>query len=289
MKQVVYNARLKVTMDRRAKLFGEKAIYYRFQRLPAVKLDRYAEACLETVLKHSVDARNIYSQIVKWWGLPGCQPVIDEFAKRTPDTRAWLSHVATVKNRTMSDFPSVLVDACLKYQGDADFEKVLHYTGYLILKGFNRKIDLDNQTLKVLPSQARYLARAIFFYSLFEYLQTNPLKSNPNHVMLGKMLYEFYQVMTGNPTTRKERQLKQEVVSTLRHEGLNLCHDDKLLKDAEQWYKSRVNPGTIEAYLQELADLDIHGEKPKYLDRGRIENNVAPCDEATGYPRKWRK
>lgn len=274
MKQVAYNARLKATMDRRAKLFSEAAIYYRFKRLPAVKLERYAEACLETVLRHSEDARNIYLQIIKCWGLPGCQLVIDEFAKRTPDTRAWLLSVATVKNQTMPDFPSVLVDACLKYQSDADFEKVSLYTGHLILIGFNRKIDLDNHTPKVLPSQAPYLARAIFFYSLFEYLQTNPQKSNPNHVMLGKMLYEFYQVVTDNHTTRKERQLKQNVISTLRHEGFTLCHDETMLTVAELWYKARVLSNT----LREAADKE-------FLDPIDLSKRIAVCDNATGYPR----
>lgn len=307
MKQVAYNVRLKAKIDRRARLLSEAAIYYPFERLPAVRLDTYAGACLETVLKHSEDARIIYSKIVKCWELPSCQPVIDEFVKHTPNTRAWLSKVAkaTVKNQTMPDFPNALVGACLKHQDNADFAKVLRYAGYLILVGFNRKIDLDNQTPKILPSQAAYLARAISFYSLFEYLQTNPLKPNPDHVMLGKMLYEFYQVMAGNPTTRKERQLKHEVVSTLRRRGYSLCHDDKMLKDAEQWYKCRVDPGTIEQYLsdesnridkqaeklspQEVEQYYQNERKLTYPERSNMEKAIAPCDEATGYPRKWRK
>ena len=101
--------------------------------------------------------------------------------------------------------------------------------------------------------------------------------------MLGKTLCEFYQVMTGSPTTRAERRLKQQVVGTLRSIGYGLCHDEKMLKDAEQWYKCRVNPGTIEAYLDELVQDDT------YLDRSNIETAIAPCDEATVYPRKWRK
>lgn len=98
----------------------------------------------------------------------------------------------------------------------------------------------------------------------------------------------FCRTLSSNPTTRMSRQVRRQIVRTLRW-NFNLHHYSKLLDDAEKWYKSRVNPGTIEDYLQELADLDIEGEKPIYPDRGRIENDIAPCDEAIGYPRQWRK
>ena len=40
---------------------------------------------------------------------------------------------------------------------------------------------------------------------------------------------------------------------------------------------------SLEAYRDELAKDD------KYLERSNIEAAIAPYDEATGYPRKWRK
>jgi len=90
MKQITYDVRRKAKIDERARLLGQTAIYYPFVRLPAVKLDFYAGACLEIVLKYSEDARILYSEIVECWGLPGCQPLIDELAKHTPDYRAWV-------------------------------------------------------------------------------------------------------------------------------------------------------------------------------------------------------
>ena len=50
-----------------------------------------------------------------------------------------------------------------------------------------------------------------------------------------------------------------------------------------QWYKCRVDPGIIEAYRDELVKDD------NYLERSNIETAIAPYDETTGYPRKWRK
>ncbi len=78
-----------------------------------------------------------------------------------------------------------------------------------------------------------------------------------------------------------------------------------MLKDADLWYKCRVSPGTIEQYIsdesnridkeadqlsdQELEPYYHNRRRLVYPDRARIENDIAPCDEATGYPRKWRK
>lgn len=277
MKQESYNSKLKVKIDGRARILGQTAIYHPFTRLPAIKLDYYAMACLEIVLEHSQDARSIYSEVVKSWELPGCQPVIDEFAKHTSDVRVWYSEVAeaAVKHHSMPDFPKALEDACIKYQDDTDFRKLLNYSGSLILIGFNRKNDLENQTPKVLPSRALYLARAISFYSICEYLHTNPLKNpNPENLVLGGELYDFSQILTSNHTNREDRRLKQEIISKLRDRGFSLCHDETISAKAELWHKARVVSNT----LREAADKES-------LDPIDLSKRIAICDDATGYPR----
>lgn len=283
----MYDVRRKIKIDQRARAISEaNALYYPFERLPEVRLQYYAYACLETALVQSEDVRNIFELVVNSWGLPGCQPIIDEFAKHSPETRTYFGDIAKAakNNQPMPESPRAAIEAILKYQDEDDFRRVLDYHAYLIVFGFNRKIDLENRTPKVWPSEAPYLVRAISFYSLMEHLQANPRKDkNPDHIELGKQVAEFYQVSSANPTNREGRRLRHEVVSAARSNGFILCHNTKMLKDAEQWYKCRVNPGTIEAYLDEVAKAD------KYLERSNIETTIAPCDEATGYPRKWRK
>ena len=73
------------------------------------------------------------------------------------------------------------------------------------------------------------------------------------------------------------------LIKAFKHDSFVLRHDTKLLKDADQWYKCRVNPGSIETYRNELA------KNNEYPERSNIETAIAPCDEATGYPRQWRK
>ena len=103
-------------------------------------------------------------------------------------------------------------------------------------------------------------------------------------VQVGDNLYYPDDTMLCNPSTRTERSIKSVLVKAFKHDGFVLRHDTKLLKEADKWYKCRVNPGTIEAYLDELAKVNIDAD----LDRGNLENAIAPCDRATGYPRKWR-
>ncbi len=259
------------------------AIYWPFKRLPELRLEAYAEACLEIALRYSEDARAIYTRVVQSWELPGCQVLIDGFRKHKGAYRAYQRDRAraVVRNQPLPDLPDGCKDVILKAESNADASKLGKYVGYLILVGFNRRADLENKNPKVLQGRSSYLAQSIVSASLLDFLEIWPELKGPR-IMPDTELAEFRwfcHTLTGRATTRPSRQIRR----TLRRHGFNLHHYQTIADGAEKWYKSRVNPGTIEAYLAELGTQGI------YLDRGRIENDIAPCDEATGYPRKWRK
>ena len=270
-------------------------IYWPFKRLPGVKLAAYAFACVESALKYSEEAQAIYARIVQSWDSSGCQALIDEMARPKGDTSTWLCSLDEALNgdKPLLDWPTAWTDAFATARDNADFCTLWKCAGYFVLMSFNRKGDLDNRAPKVIPfapGKDPYLAMTAVLYSLIDYLAMHPEVEGPrawSDESLSTYI-RFNHAMASSFTTRKQREKKAAIVQTLRVEGYGLCHRWKLSEDADKWYKCRVNPGSIEAYLTELADLDVHGEKPKFPDRGRIENDIAPCDEATGYPRKWR-
>ncbi|MFC2033595.1 hypothetical protein ACFLUB_03675 [Chloroflexota bacterium] len=150
--------------------------------------------------------------------------------------------------------------------------------------GFNRKEDRKDQLHKVLAEKAPYLFGAILVRTIAEACKIR--LSDWSKYRTDDIEY----IMTGkDPTTRMERdyvRLKKKEVREIYEKCLKWVfrHDGKLLKGADQWYKCRVNPGTIEAYLNEAAPLSETG-----LERSNVQTAIAPYDEATGYPRKWRK
>ena len=274
------------------RLWLPDGIYWPFKRLPESKLDTYAIACVETALKYSEDAQQIYAAIIQSWELPECQVLIGDYVQAKQDTRTYLSnqYKAVIRNQPLPSWPNAWIEVIAKHKDNTDFHKLLKYVADFVLTAFNRKQDVENQAPKVLPRESPYLGKALVFSSLLDYLSEKPELRGPRVIPDNELTQFrwFCRTLSSNPTTRMSRQVRRQIVRTLRR-NFNLHHYSKLLGDAEKWYKSRVNPGTIEDYLQELADLDIEGEKPIYPDRGRIENDIAPCDEATGYPRQWRK
>lgn len=263
------------------------AIYWPFERLPESKLDAYAMACVEAALRYSEDAQQIYVRIVLSWELPGGQTLIGDFVRCKQDTRVYLRDRAraVVRNDCLPAYPDSWLETIGKAESNTDFHRLLKYVVYFILVGFNSKADIENQTLKVLPAKSPYLAQAISFCSVFDYLQIRPELKGPRVIPdseLTKFKW-FCRTLTSNPTTRMSRQVRRRIIRTLRSKGFDLHHYQTILDHADQWYKCRVNPGTITAYLSELTDQHI------ILERGRVSNNLAPFDEAIGYPRQWRK
>jgi len=261
------------------------AIYWPFERLPDSKLEAYAGACLETALKSSAEAGDIYTKIVLSCELPGCQKFIEDLAQCKQNHRAWLRNraEAVVRNEPPPDYPNEWVE--VKHRDNADFYELNKYVADLIRVGFNRKVDLENQIPKVIPRKSPYVVRAIFSYSLSDYLKMRPELKGPR-VISDTELTEFrwfLNILASNPTTKMSRQVRRQIVRTLRKNDFTLHHYQAIVDGAEKWYKCRINPGSIEAYRDELA------KDNKYLERSNIETAIAPYDEATGYPRKWRK
>ncbi len=122
-------------------------------------------------------------------------------------------------------------------------------------------------------------------------------------------LYDINVVMRDRPTAGIGRKIYRNFADTYQSLKFMLKHDAKLLKDADQWYKCRVDPGSIEQYISDESEriirqadqlssqkLEEHYHESKinkridrYPERSNIETAIAPCDEATGYPRKWRE
>jgi len=294
----VYNQRLKARIDERATRGSRGSLLSReTHHWPLESLEfAYAVACVEIVLLHSDKANTIYNEIREAWELPGCRDLIGGFKDCLPVTNDWQAKAlkAREKGEPIPDCPDEWLDTYFKhapayFEGEAhniDWEYLLNKIKELILVGFNRQIDQDNETWKVIPYTSPYLAGVIILRSQAEYCKVkleNLNKYRPTRI--DSQLYDLNTIMADKPTAGTERQIYRKLVKVYQDYGFTLKHDAKLLKDADQWYKCRVNPGSIEAYLDELANLDL----PIYLERSNIETAIAPYDEATGYPRKWRE
>jgi len=248
----------------------------------------YAVACLETVLKHSEKVGDIYLEIVyRCWNSPGCQAVINEAIKqhyKDWETRSYRAKVinAIDHKNPIPPWPETWASTAEEHKENADFIYLISRIHDFILRGFNRSEDLANEAPKVKTDSAPFLVAAITFRSMVDYCEIEPSYWNTYQTLrAGKDTYNLQRIMSENPSIRLERRIKRNIIKTYKREGCTLCHDEKMLADAEHWYKSRVNPGTIEKYIKELSRFE------KYPDRSNIETMIAPCDAATGYPRKW--
>jgi len=254
------------------------AIYWSFEQLPESKLNAYAMACVETALRYSQDARTIYAKIVQSWELPGCQVFIGDLVECKADTRAYQRSLANVdvRNQPLPSWPSKWNDVIAKAEGNTDLSKLRSYAGYLIVKAFNRKIDLDNHELKVLPSESPYLGKALVFYSLLDYLQIWPDLRGPR-VFSDSELTEFRwfcRTMASNPTTRMSRQVRRQIMRTLRKKGFTLHHYQTILDGAEMWYRARV-----------LCNIAREAADYYHIDPVDLSKRIEPYDDATGWPR----
>jgi len=254
------------------------AIYWPFKRLPESKLEAYAATCVETALMFSEDARQIYTGIVQSWELLGCQALIGDFAQCKQDTRTYLCNraKAAVENESLPRWPDSWNDVISKAEGNTDFHKLLKYVASFILGAFNRKIDLDNHALKVLPRESPYLGKAVVFYSLLDYLSEKPELRGPR-VISGTELTEFHwfcRTLASNPTTRMSRQVRRQIVRTLRKNDFTLHHDQTIVDGAEMWYRARVSCDTA----REAADY-------YHIDPVDLSKRIEPYDDATGWPR----
>lgn len=254
------------------------AIYWPFERLPELKLEAYAMACIEIALRFSKDARAIYAKVVQSWELPGCQTLIGDFVQCKQNTRNWLHDraKAVVKNKPLADWPNAWIEVIMKFKDNTDFHELLMHVHDFIILGFNRKVDLENQAPKLLPRNSLYLVRAIHDSSLLDYLAEKPELRGPRVMPNGKVakFHWFCHTLTNNSTARKERERKHTIVQTLRHEQFTLSHYQTMLDGAEMWYRARVFYNTA----REAANY-------YNIDAVDLSKRIEPYDDATGWPR----
>lgn len=265
-----------------------RALHYPSMDCSDIQLQAYAMACFNSVLMHSEEVQLIFDLMIRTWQLPGCQKLMQTYHKRQPETREWYRELARsiIQKHPKPEYPAACIEDIKNAGADIQLNKIIRCLDAIVKLGFNRKSDLDNRILKIRPETSPYLVEAIFSSSIMYHLVISGIEYKRDTVLTDdelKQLRAFSKLLESDPTTRIEMKNKHVIVQTLKGSGFTLCHNEKISEYAEQWYKSRVNPGTIEAYVDELAKSGI------LLDRGRIGNNIAICDQATGYPRKWRK
>lgn len=255
---------------------GDKTYYSQPEVLPFL----YAMACVQVALELNPAIRPLYTEIIRAWALPGCQLAIQDFRKNLQGKSESLKGKAPGLNYLFS-----LIDKERSKFGDRqDFTYLLDRFFEFIKVGFNRAIDRANEKLKVVPSlKLPWLFLAVSTWTLADYLGIKLENWNKYRPLVrnGKV-YDTDSSMSRKPppTAGPEREVYREVTRVMKWYGKQV-RDKTLLKNANQWYKCRVDPGTIEAYLNSLAGLDE--ENPKYLDQGRVSNDIRPFDLATGH------
>jgi hypothetical protein len=144
-----------------------------------------------------------------------------------------------------------------------------------VFNSFNRGKDKDELRPKVtlmttpFSKGSPYLRSAIEFRTL-----TNVYAFDPEKYIDP----EAEEVMTSQKDTRVKRKLTKFFSNKSLWE---MSHKEDLIHTAEMWYKCRVKPGTIEAYLnEESTTIDPH-----YIDSPQVSREIEEYDNALGYPR----
>ena len=264
------NPKARTYLDRRVdSLVAGKSYICAWYLLDYV-IDAYPEIC-----EH-------FGQIVELLGSPGCQSLRDD----------WLDHLIGEKNIGIPE------DVQNKYSENVDLIKYMTAIDTFVFNSFNRGKDKDELRPKVtlmttpFSKGSPYLRSAIEFRTL-----TNVYAFDPEKYIDP----EAEEVMTSQKDTRVKRKLTKFFSNKSLWE---MSHKEDLIHTAEMWYKCRVKPGTIVQYIsdeskridQEAANLSdeqlesLYRTKKQipYPERSNMENDIAPFDEATGYPRKWR-
>lgn len=249
-----------------------------------------ARELVRHALRFSGTARSLYSDVVECWEKPGCQAIALEALRQRPATQRWADECmrAYKYDDAIPSPPSEWEAALEKGSGDPDFAHLTDCIYRFIHHAFNRQIDIENGELKVQPENAPEFVGWLYVQSLMDHvgITSAALDRWPKvrHEGTGQV-DDLQSIMAGHlkaPPTRHERKLKHDIVSGLKGQHSHLRHVAKHTDRTLHWYKCRVDPGTVELYLQEL------GEEGKYPDRANIVNCIADIDTLTGWPRRWR-
>lgn len=244
----------------------------------------YAWAVLRIALLHASEQTTAaYIKFRDSYALPDCEYALNNFKDFWIDLRGDVNKFTEFANEMIQD----------EYKGDAkqltckagaDWQTFFNNATEFFKVAFNRQVDQDNQAWAILPNdKSGVLFNAAMIFALAEHLEIDtadwdkyrPVKRN------GKVI-DTEDIMQNKPTNRIHRELTGFLKDVFGENSL--IHDDLLLERADQWYKCRVSPGSIEAYLNEVAKTT-----EKDLDQGRVSNDLIPYDQAVGYLRQRHK
>ncbi len=290
-----YSPKLKAIADARAtehRILTDASHYWSQKSLPFAR----AVACTQIVLDYG-KADALYREAKESWGRPDCLVAMNDFLTDLLDTNTWAARVHKVKQLYDLGYGGLPESECTgwdwiaeKHKDSADFEYLIDRMADFIRVGFNRQIDQDNEALKVLaiPTEGPpWLLVAVTTFSCAEFCKVKLDTWNKcGRMEVGGKTYDMEAIMRDKPTNRMHRRLV-EAYQKCQHV---LKHDKALLKEADQWYKCRVNPGTVPLYIEEL--VKQYAKDAKCADKGieaaNIYRQLAPYDEVTAYPRHWR-
>ena len=276
--------------QKRRSLISRGANYWPNDNYPEAEMFVRGIALLEIVLEESKQSRQAYKKILKKWKLPGNQELLNLTIKHCYtdfNTRnyRYKTMEAFCKKLPIPELPASFCKAVDQQENDKDFQRLIESVCHLVLVSFNSKKDLKEKCPKIEPEEAIGLIAVVAFRSMIDHCEIEPeYFTRYQEAKIGDKNYDFNKVMN-KPTTMEERRLKRSIVKIYKREGFTMCHDTTMLNGAMQWYKCRVDPGDIEAYLDELSDLE---PVPIIKERARVENDLALYDAVTGYPRQWQ-
>jgi len=249
------------TLPRHQRVLTETALYWPPEALPFAR----AWACVQIALLRSSEANTAFNKALRALELPGCQALLHNAISEFENNQK--SHLTPILSLNFGH----------KFKNDLDYQLYIEHIREFIRVSFNRKIDQENEQHKITAERSPILFAAVVIRTIAEYYEVKLEGWNKYRTE------EIDRIMTSNPTTRPERLKKREIRQGYKRLKWVLRHNAKLLRGADQWFRCRVNPSTIEAYLRELAD------NYSYPERSNIQTEIAPYDEAMCYPRKWRK
>jgi hypothetical protein len=262
-------------------------LYYPFKRLPGTMLFTYAFECIEVALKHALeheqrdkqaaDCIAAYQALVESWDLPGCRARIDEMAKYKEDFSTWQSALneAVKKNKPLPDWPWEWANVLVKTDYNADFHELVKRAYSFVLIAFNRKLDIENETPKIVPGKSLLWLLAIAYSLIVHYLPYAEVEGPA--VLAEESVIEYYRFCAELPVwpgSRPERWTKTAIRQTLKREGYRLKHYTAIQYGAEMWYRARV-----------LCDKAREAADYYCIDPLDLSERIKPYDEATGWPR----
>ncbi|BAS32094.1 hypothetical protein [Dehalococcoides mccartyi] len=249
----------------------------------------YCFACLQVALASSEETKDIYKQILDCYRLSGVSNLFSTFKDEIPSEEKCKEQIrASNIDGLFSEFIDNIFNNKSKelafWFGDdnletnnPDIELYQRLITELINMGFNNQLEQAKSVYKITRENSPLLVLAIKFYSSADY---NHMQYLENERMVGlKILghtYDFTKSIRTKPGSRKHR----DQTKRFKKDGFTLCHDEKIVKVATRWYYSRVKYSGPKEFCDKMKCKEFT------FDPSNISNEIKPCDEAMGYPRK---